>query len=431
MLTRSKLIIFIIIGVVAFLGALAAAYFLIFGGDGGENPPPAPAQKPIVLEVWGLFDDSDIYEPIFSAYTKTNPRVTLRYKKFIWDDYEPTLMDALASQRGPDIFMVHNTWLGKHSGKLSPAPSGGALDFIKEAHFDFTKGRNTYAFPLFIDNLALFYNKDIFAQEGFSDAPRNWDQFIQYAKALTRFSSDGALERSGVSLGADSGSINRATDILLFLLLQNGVEPFSKNKGAAVVTWKDNPEALKAATDALRFYTDFANPSKSFYSWNEDQEYSLDAFAEGKSAMMFNYAYQLEAIKQKAPYVNVATAPLPSKGRPVTIGNYWGFAVSNQSVNKEYAWDFLKFFSQDQQYFPYIKQTGRLSAKEGFLKSQRDDPLLKPFADQVQFMKTPSLPDEKKVQEIFDEMIQKVNSGELTHEQALRLAGDRLQLLIK
>lgn len=428
MFSRSKLIIFSIVGIFAFLLALTAGYFLIFGGK--KEPAPTPT-KTITLEVWGLFDDSDIYEPIFEAYQKKFPDVSLRYKKFIWDDYEPTLIDVLAGGRGPDIFMIHNTWLGKHRDKLSPVPSGVSFDFLFSTRSDFGSGSSIYALPLFIDNLGLFYNKDIFAQEGFSDAPKTWDQFISHSKALTRFSPTGALVRAGAGLGGDSKTINRATDILLFLMMQNGIKPYETSGGKMGVSWKDDAKKFQAAKDALRFYTDFANPSKSVYTWNEDQDYSIDAFSQGKLAMMLNYSYNIDTLKRKAPYLNFGTASLPQKGSPITIGNYWGFGVSNQSSYKKEAWDFLKFFMADDQYFPYIKQTGRLAAKEKFLITQKDDALLKPFINQAEWMETPLQPDEKKVQDIFDEMIRKVNSGELSYEQALRLGADRLQLMIK
>lgn len=428
MLTRSKLIIFSSIGLVAFLLALTAGYFLIFGGGEENTPPPA---KTIALEVWGLFDDSDIYEPIFQAYQKTRPDVNLRYKKFIWDDYEPTLIDALASGRGPDIFMIHNTWLGKHKDKLSPAPSSVRFDFLPSTRSDFGSGNKIYAIALFIDNLGLFYNKDMFAQEGFFNAPKTWDQFTANSKALTRFSPAGELIRAGAALGGDSKTINRATDILLFLMLQNNVKPFELSRGRMGVSWKDDQKKFEAAKDALRFYTDFASPSKSVYTWNEDQDYSIDAFSQGKLAMMLNYSYNIDTIKRKSPYLNFATAPLPQKAALVSVGNYWGLGVSNQSNYKDEAWDFIEFFSRDDQYLSYIKQTGRLSAREKFLTAQKDDPLLKPFVDQASWMVTPFEPDEKKVQDIFDEMMRKVTSGELSHEQALRLAADRLQLLIK
>ena len=42
--------------------------------------------------------------------------------------------------------------------------------------------------------------------------------------------------------------------------------------------------------------TDFANPKKSVYTWNVQQHYSIDAFIEGKVAMMFKILVQFRRI---------------------------------------------------------------------------------------------------------------------------------------
>lgn len=425
MFTKTKLLIFAGIGAFAFLLALIAGYFLLFGGGQDTvTPPPRPAN--ITLEMWGLFDDSDVYEPIIEAYMADHPRVTIRYTKLLWDEYEDKLVNAIASGRGPDIFMIHNSWMDKHLDKLAPADNAIPYPFITETGF---RQKNIYAYPLFIDNLALFYNKDLLLQENFLEPPRTWEEFNDYTKALTRFSSTGSLIRSGAALGGDSQTINRATDILLLFLMQNGVQPI--NKKTNKVDWKDDTERFAAARDALRFYTDFTNPSKGVYSWDEGQHYSLDAFWEGRLAMMFNYAYNIETIKQKAPYLNFEIAPLPQKGAGVTIGNFWGLAVSARSNFTREAWDFLKFFGAAEQYEGYIERTGRIAAKDEVMARQKDDPLLKPFIEQIYAMTTPYQPNERKMQDILDEMIRKVNKGEFTVDEALHWSVDKFEQLIK
>jgi len=82
-----------------------------------------PNNYEVRLEVWG-FDDSDAMAKVISEYQKRNPRVKeIVYKKITIDTYETELMDALATGNGPDIFLIHNTWLPKHADKLAPAPA--------------------------------------------------------------------------------------------------------------------------------------------------------------------------------------------------------------------------------------------------------------------------------------------------------------------
>ncbi len=412
--------------------ALIVGYVLIFGRN--NNPLPVTLQtKPLTLEFWGLFDDSDVYQQIIAAYKKEHPNITVHYRKFLFDDYEGSLINALASRKSPDIFMIHNSWLAKHQDKLEPSPKANPSSygetFVPQTAQDFVRGNSVYGYPLFIDNLALFYNRDLFAKEAFGEAPLTWDEFDTYVKSLTRFSPNGDLLRSGAAMGGTSKSINRATDILLLLLLQNGIEPITSDKHE--VAWKTDEKVLESAKDALRFYTSFADPASTLYTWNEKQPYSIDGFFTGKVAMMLNYAYNIPVIKAKAPYLNFSVAPLPSKGRPVTLTNYWGVGVSNQSAFKAEAWNFLDFLTSKEQYTGYIQTTGRLSSRNDFLQTQQADPLLSPFITQVRDMVTPYQPDQAKFQFIFDEMISSVVLHTATLEQALRKAGDRLQLLVQ
>ncbi len=431
-MSRTKLLLLVGGGITVFLLALIVGYVLIFGRT--NNAPPVTLQtNALTLEFWGLFDSSDVYQPIIDAYKKQHPNITVHYRKFLFDDYEGSLINALASRKGPDIFMIHNSWLAKHQDKLEPSPVANSTSygdiFVPQTAQDFLRQNKVYGYPLFIDNLALFYNRDLFAKEAFSEPPLTWDEFDTYVKSLTRFSPNGDLLRSGASIGGTSKSVNRATDILLLLLLQNGIEPITSDKHE--VAWKADTKMFESAKDALRFYTSFADPSNTLYAWNEKQSYSIDGFFTGKVAMMFNYAYNIPVIKAKAPYLNFAVAPLPSKGAPVTLTNYWGVGVSNQSAFKQEAWNFLDFLTSKEQYTGYIQTTGRLSSRIDFLKTQQDDPLLNPFIKQVREMVTPYQPDQQKFQFIFDEMISSVILHTATLDQALRKAQDRLQLLVQ
>lgn len=434
-MSRAKLLILIGGGALLFL-LLLIVLVAVFSSRGGPSTPPFPS-KEVTLRFWGIFDDSDVYQPIIEAYQKEHANVKIEYRKFLWDDYESSLVNALAARRGPDIFMVHNSWLAKHADKLAPAAKSISdsyrKTFERSTSRDTMRDGNLYLLPLFIDNLALFYNRDLFAQEGLSNPPLTWKQFNEYARTLKRFSPDGMLTRAGAALGTSSRNINRASDILLFLFFQNGVQPLDlKNR---TVPWKEDDEALERAKDALSFYTSFADPSEEVYTWNEKQPYSIDAFFSGRVAMMLNYAYNIPVIKSKAPYLNFGVASLPTKetsgrGR-VTIANYWGVGVSSASDEPEVAWDFLQFLTSQEQYPLYIAATGRLSSRYDVLEKQKADPLLRAFIDQSEFMVTPDEQDERKMQDILDEMITSVNAKRATPEQALRKAEDRLELLMQ
>ena len=87
------------------------------------------------------------------------------------------------------------------------------------------------------------------------------------------------------------------------------------------------------AADAVRFYTDFADPGKEVYTWNKNMPNSLEAFILGKTAFFFGYAYHLPTIKSRAPKLNLSIVKLPQiAGNPeINFANYWLETVSRKN----------------------------------------------------------------------------------------------------
>jgi hypothetical protein len=79
-------------------------------------------------------------------------------------------------------------------------------------------------------------------------------------------------------------------------MMQNGAEMMTNNRDYFSCRHQAEFGAKKdynPGIDALSFYTDFANPAKEVYSWNETLDNSIDMFVSNRLAMMFGYAYML------------------------------------------------------------------------------------------------------------------------------------------
>lgn len=316
------------------------------------------------LEVWGLFDDSDVFAKAMEIYKNRNPRVkSITYKKLTVDSYENDLRDALATGKGPDIFLIHHTWLAKHLEKLESSPlvvlPGGKEpvslmtprkvqetfpDVISQ---DFIRDSKVYALPLSIDSLALYYNRDLFNQAGITRAPRTWLEFDDAAAKLTNVDSFGNIKLSGAAMGLSSdrpdnpggGKINRATDILTLLMLQSGVQ-MDKNGIASFSAYPPDFSGKEKAPGqmALEYFTKFSDFNSAQYSWNSLMHNSVDSFIEGKTAMTLNYSWMIPRVKDKAPKLNLGVSLVPQNkdasgnGIDVNFANYWGYAVSKNKL---------------------------------------------------------------------------------------------------
>lgn len=320
------------------------------------------------LEVWGLFDDSDVMAKTISEYQKRNPRVKeIVYKKLTVSSFENDLMDALATGNGPDIFLIHNSWLPKHEDKLASAPkddlSSSQADIVTSKQVqdqfagvvssDFVSDGKVYALPLSVDSLALYFNKDLLNQAGVSIPPATWIDFDSAVKKITRVDAFGNITLSGAAMGmssdasAGTGKINRATDILTLLMMQSGVDMIdskTKQAGFADFTSATFGSEMPPGESALAYYTKFSNPANgAIYSWNSQQHNSVDSFIEGRTAMMLNYSWLIPQIEQRAPKLSLGIAKIPQNknangtGMDIDFANYWGYAVSKNKVPNQEA----------------------------------------------------------------------------------------------
>ena len=93
-------------------------------GTKGPDKQTAKLMKPITLNYWRVFDNQDAFQEIIANYQKIHPNVKINYRKLRYDEYEQELLEAFATDRGPDIFSIHNTWMKKYQAKnfLKPMP---------------------------------------------------------------------------------------------------------------------------------------------------------------------------------------------------------------------------------------------------------------------------------------------------------------------
>jgi ABC-type glycerol-3-phosphate transport system substrate-binding protein len=145
------------------------------------------------------------------------------------------------------------------------------------------------------------------------------------------------------------------------------------------------PQGLFPGVDAVRFYTDFANPIKEVYTWNENFPNSFEAFVNGQTAFFFGYSYHQPLIEAAAPRLNYSVAKLPqiSGGRAVNYANYWVETVAKNSPDQDYAWDFVKFATSQEQAKKYLAKAKHPTALRGLINSQLNDEILGPFAEQL------------------------------------------------
>ena len=384
------------------------------------------------LVFWGI-DDISAYQTAIDNYSKLyNRKVQIQYEKKSEADFENEFVRAMAKNQGPDILMFHNSWLLKQGDLLMPAADAQiSLANIRQlfpqvVEKDFTYQSRVYALPLYLDSLALFYNKDIFNANAVVFPPANWNDFTNLATRLTKKQPNGQISQAGAAIGSSDKNIVNATDILNTLMIQYGSQMV-------------NPQYMRAdfgakGKSAFDLYIQFADPKSSSYVWNQNLGNSFDLFSQGQAAMIFGYANQISYLKQKNPLLNFAVAPIPQvdSSNPKNYAAYWGLAVSSKSSNSELAWGFVKYLTTDpQNSLVYLQATKRPPALKILIKQYQNDPDLNVFANQALSADSWYQPDSDQTSRIFSNAVESVLNGKTNSQQALDQAGAQINNLFK
>lgn len=456
--------------------ALIAVSVVFLSGCSLKSAPPEGYK--VKLEVWGVVDDTDAYSELFSQYKKINPYVSeIIYRKLPAETYKEDVINALASGNGPDVFMIRNAWRGAFEDKIVPMPDSAAAEkfyrdsFVDVVSQDFIKDGQIYGAPLSVDSLGLYYNKDLFNAAGITSPPATWEEVLGDLSKLNHIDQLGNINQSAIALGT-AYNVNRSSDILMALLLQMGAGREKANESQMNFADMNGRKALE-------FYNQFSDINSASYSWNPRLHYSIDAFFEGTLGMMFNYSWRYAELQKKNAKLNFGVAPLPQFAgmASVNFANYWGFVVAKNktivpdaqpstantapvdlvkqnALRIHESWQLIRYLTfqhannsmtlqngltKATATFPlttdpakkYLEKTNKPAARRDLIEEQKNDIALAPFAVGNLIAKNGYQGNPEGAETTLAEMIDAVNKGEKTIDNALQVAVRRINTLVR
>ncbi len=382
------------------------------------------------IVVWSVVDDDIPYRSTLSLLRSRYPYASIFFKRFRLEEYEDQLLNAFAEDRGPDIFMVHNTWIGKYEPKIQHQPAQVKVaeqvvtgtvkkettlevqesrmltvnemkrEFVDVVSQDMVRKVNVstdplkqdfqdriFAIPMSVDTLALYYNKDLLNAAGISNPPQTWGQFHEQVSKLALINPQGEVVRAGAGFGTGA-NVERSPDIISLLMMQNRTVMVNES---GYPQFNRIPQELSRevdappAFDALRFYTEFANPDLEAYTWNLEQPNSLQAFTQGTSAFFLGYSYHLPTIRSQAPKLNIGITEVPQiENTPqVNYANYWAWTVSKKSKSIDLAWKIVNIMTSADQADAYLTSAKRPPARRSLIDARLDDADVGVFTSQI------------------------------------------------
>ncbi len=333
-----------------FFGVMAVVGLIVFSKSDAEkdNSPIAEAQGTVVI--WGTYPGTGM-AAVMEKFNQTYAlSFTTVYQYHDPKTFDSDIVEALASGRGPDILLLPDDLILRHSDKIdiipyAAMPPGVFSQMFIQAAEIYLRDTGVVALPFALDPIVMYWNRDLFNNESITQPPQYWDELLVMVPKFTkRDPKTSEIKQSGVAFG-EYANVDHAKDIIAMLLIQvgNPLVKFVDGRPKSFIAGTSDGYTFVPDEDtisAFRFFMDFSNPLKGIYTWTRSKSGSLNEFINGNLAIHFDYASSYKKIQEKNPYLNfsVAQVPLP-RGTKVqaTYGKMHGFAVLKTSQNKKTA----------------------------------------------------------------------------------------------
>jgi len=389
--------------------------------------------------VWGNVPSSQFTQILKVNGLDKDESFAISYVEKRTENFDTDFIEALADGRGPDLFFLPQSSVLKHRTRIYPIPYKSYPErdfkntFIEGAEV-FLSPQGIMALPYIVDPLVMYWNRSLFTNAGLAREPRFWDEVYSLTGRLTKKDSALNITQSTIPFG-EFRNVSNAKAILSMLILQAGNPITSmRSDGVVQVSLSSNLNLQTTpAHEALRFFTDFSNPSTVYYSWNRSLPLSRNFFTAGDSALYFGFASELPDIQRANPNLNFDVAPVPQSRqakKEVSYADFYGLAVSKNSRNITGAFA-LAYRLTDALGIGAVVDTLKLPpVRRDLVAATPVDPYMAVFHDAALRAKTWLGPDAAETSRVFQSMVESVTAGRSQITEAVGRADEELRALI-
>lgn len=321
-------------------------------GGGGSAGPAS-----ISFLSW---DGEDTMKTVLAGFKAAHPDVTVTtsYSPPV-AEYIQTLQTRVLSKKAPDVFLIAaenktNLIGGKAVENLAGKPFMANVPEFNRKTYSGEDGE--YGMSTSSWGAGILYNKALLAKAGATSIPTTWDELLTVMKKLKDADVTPYLESlSGMPtvLAAFLGAVNAKSGDTMDAKIFDGSAKF-------VDYW------VEPLTQYNRMYSE-GLVTKDVVGLKGDQV--RDEFAKGKIAMMSTGPWDLPAIRETSPKIEMEMVVIPGASglSPFLAGAASpGFAISSTSENKAAAETFLTYLGSKERIEIYQKASGAITVTSDF-----------------------------------------------------------------
>jgi ABC-type glycerol-3-phosphate transport system substrate-binding protein len=301
------------------------------------------AAKPYgdTVVVWGTFPQREVSNVFGMLRDSDKAFSAVSYRQIDERSFEGEFVNAIAEGNSPDLILIPHTLIVTLRSKLT-AISPETLDerTFRNTYIDgaeiFRLSDGTYALPLGVDPLVLFWNRDIFSNAGIATPPKTWEMLVsETTPQLTVLDTGRTLKQSAIGMG-EFINVNHAKEILAMLFFQAGISVVEEKEERYEITLATGGSSSLPIESVLKFYTQFASPASSAFTWTRSTQFDRNAFTAGKLAMYLGTGSEINDIEDENPNMNFDIAPVPQAQGATALRNhgmFYGLAIPKASRN--------------------------------------------------------------------------------------------------
>ena len=317
----------------AMLGMTAVLFGLTACGN-KQEAASKEGKTTIRFASWDTADDVDAQQKMVDKFNEEHPDIQVVLEAY-GSDFDTKISASMGSGDAPDVMYMWN-YPAYHEG-LEPLDS-----YIEKEGEEYKKNfystlwnynsydGQIYGLPVGFTTHCVYYNKDLFEKAGVEEPKDGW---------------------TWEDLEEKAKKINEATGVKGFSFSMKpdpyDYEMYLWSNGTAYCDKEGKMEGYINSDKALETYKMFQDMAKDGYAVATEKSGS-DEFESGQTAMFVYGAWAVKKYTEAG--VNFGLAKLPSFGmeKSASILSSSGVAIAKSSKNKEAAWEFVKYWTDDE-----------------------------------------------------------------------------------
>jgi multiple sugar transport system substrate-binding protein len=405
----------------------------------------------IAAEVTLRFSDWHLTEDVWNKslnegmdiFHSKYPNIKVVLEPVSYGEKETKYTVESAAGRAPDVFHVHAFSLPMFFSKgyakdLTPfieKEGPGFLDAWYPLPIKLMKyNGKVHAMPGDYMTMVLFYNTEMFKAAGLdpNKPPKTWDEFLDYAKKLTRDTNgDGKVDQWGFgTVGAKSPGFSLRFGPFIWSFGADYLTPDMKHSAL------DSPQAKEAFTFFVELYTKYKVVPPGLTAMGaQDVRTQL---AQKKVAMIMGSGWTPPIVNKINPDLNafeiLKAAPAPMKREQATAIWLSSWVMSPNTKHPDEAWKLMKFITSKEielKWFVDNRVTSSRKDVSGVAPEILNDKFASVLASQLPYGKVePQIKEWPEIMDTFTTSLQEAIVGMKPPEKALAEAHERINAIL-